>query len=55
MAQRDFCYQRSTLLKYSDEMNTSKTKLIWIGRKTFLKEKINTNCKLEWGATDFSF
>ena len=37
------------------KMNTSKTKLIWIGRKKFSKEKINTNCKLEWGATDFSF
>ena len=37
------------------KMDTSKTKLIWIGRKKFSKEKINTNCKLEWGATDFSF
>ena len=37
------------------KMNTSKTKLIWIGRKKFSKEKIKTNCTLEWGATDFSF
>ena len=37
------------------KMNTSKTKLIWIGRKKFSKEKININCTLEWGATDFSF
>ena len=37
------------------KMNTTKTKLIWIGRKKFSKEKINTNSKLELGATDFSF
>ena len=36
-------------------MNTIKTKLIWIGRKKYSKEKINTNYKFEWGATDFSF
>ena len=37
------------------KMNASKTKLIWIGRKKYSKDKINTNYKLEWGATDFSF
>ena len=37
------------------KMNTSKTKLIWIGRKKYSKDKINTNYKLEWDATDFSF
>ena len=33
------------------KMNTSKTKLIWIGRKKIPKKK----CTLKWGATDFSF
>ena len=37
------------------KMNTSKTKLFWKGRKKYSKEKINTNYKFEWGATDFSF
>ena len=36
-------------------MNTSKIKLIWIERKKYSKEKINTNNKFEWGATYFSF
>ena len=36
------------------KMNTSKTELIWIGKKKYSKQKINTNCKLEWGVTDFS-
>ena len=37
------------------KMNKSKTKLIWIGRKKFSKEKINTNYNLEWGVTEFTF
>ena len=37
------------------KMNKSKTKLIWIGRKKFSKEKINTNQNLEWGVTEFIF
>ena len=37
------------------KMNKSKTKLIWIGRKKFSKEKINTSHNLEWGVTEFTF
>ena len=37
------------------KMNSSKTKLIWIERKKYSKDKINTNYKLEWGATVSSF
>ena len=34
------------------KINTDKTKLIWIGKKT--KDKINTTYNLAWGATDFN-
>ena len=37
------------------KMNKSKRKLIWIGREKISKEKINTNHKLEWGVTKFTF
>ena len=36
------------------KMNTSKTKLIWIGRKKYSKEKIKVAAKLEWGTTTFT-
>ena len=36
------------------KMNTMKTKLIWIGRKRFCKEKLRVNTLLEWGITEFS-
>ena len=35
-------------------MNKDKTKLIWIGRKKFVKDKLNISEKLTWGETDFS-
>ena len=36
------------------KMNTTKTKLIWIGRKKYSKEKINISAKLQWGTTTFN-
>ena len=36
------------------KMNTSKTKIIWIGRKRYSKDKLNVNPRLEWGITDFN-
>ena len=36
------------------KMNTTKTKLVWIGRKTYGREKINTFFNLEWGSTTFN-
>ena len=36
------------------KMNMEKTKVIWIGRKRFCKEKLNIKLKLEWGNTEFS-
>ena len=35
-------------------MNKEKTKVIWIGRKGFSKEKLDVSAKLEWGCTDFT-
>ena len=35
-------------------MNKDKTKLIWIGRKKHVKEKLNISEKLSWGETKFS-
>ena len=35
-------------------MNKDKTKLIWIGRKMFVKEKLNISENLTWGETQFS-
>ena len=35
------------------KMNTTKTKLVWIGRKKYCREKINTSFNLEWGSTTF--
>ena len=35
-------------------MNKDKTKLIWIGRKKFVKEKLNVSENLKWGETQFS-
>ena len=34
-------------------MNKDKTKIIWIGRKKISKDKLNVNCKLVWGETEF--
>ena len=36
------------------KMNKEKTKMIWIGRKKFSKEKLQTPHKLNWGDTIFS-
>ena len=58
MAQRDPCCQLSIEIFGTIcglKMNKSKTKLIWIGRKKFSKEKINTNHNLEWGVAEFTF
>ena len=35
-------------------MNKDKTKLIWIGHKKFVKEKLNVSESLKWGKTQFS-
>ena len=35
-------------------MNKDKTKLIWIGCKKFVKEKLNVSENLKWGETQFS-
>ena len=35
-------------------MNKEKTKVIWIGRKKFSKDKLNVSVDLEWGCTDFT-
>ena len=35
------------------KMNTDKTKVIWIGRKKFSKDKLNTNYSLIWGDEEF--
>ena len=36
------------------KMNKEKTKVIWIGRKRFSKDKLNVSVDLEWGCTDFT-
>ena len=36
------------------KMNKEKTKVIWIGRKKFTKEKLNVPTKLEWGHSSFN-
>ena len=36
------------------KMNMEKTKVIWIGRKRFSKEKLSVSAKLEWGCSDFT-
>ena len=35
------------------KMNTTKTKVIWIGRKRYSKDKLVTSPMLEWGNTEF--
>ena len=35
-------------------MNLENTKVIWIGRKRFSKEKLSVSAQLEWGSTDFT-
>ena len=37
------------------KMNTNKTKIVWIGRKKYSKDKIKVSHNLDWGANDFSF
>ena len=34
-------------------MNKEKTKVIWLGRKKFSRDKLNVNCELLWGSTKF--
>ena len=36
------------------KMNKSKTKLVWIGRKSYCRDKLDVNTTLEWGITEFS-
>ena len=36
------------------KMNEEKTKIIWIGRKQFSKEKLNVSVNLDWGTTEFT-
>ena len=36
------------------KMNKEKTKIIWIGRKRFSKEKLKVNQNLDWGNTEFT-
>ena len=36
------------------KMNKEKTKMIWIGRKRFTKEKLSISTKLNWGNTEFN-
>ena len=35
------------------KMNTEKTKIIWLGRKKYSKDKLNTTHELQWGVTEF--
>ena len=35
------------------KMNTTKTKLVWIGKRKHSRDKLNVSSKLEWGATSF--
>ena len=35
-------------------MNTNKTKVIWIGRKKYSKDKLQVSVDLEWGTTHFN-
>ena len=35
-------------------MNKEKTKIIWIGRKNFSKDKLKVSVKLDWGDTEFT-
>ena len=35
-------------------MNKEKTKIIWIDRKRFTKEKLKVSEKLDWGNTEFT-
>ena len=35
-------------------MNKEKTKVIWIGRKRYSKDKLKVSVNLDWGNTDFT-
>ena len=35
------------------KMNTTKTKIVWIGRKKHSRDKLNVTSKLEWGTNSF--
>ena len=37
------------------KVNTDKTKLIWIGKKRYSRDKFDTNRNLLWGNTQFRF
>ena len=36
------------------KMNTEKTKVIWIGRKKYSKDKLDVPIYLEWGCNNFT-
>ena len=36
------------------KMNTNKTKVIWIGRKKYSKDKLDVSVNLDWGTTEFT-
>ena len=36
------------------KMNKEKTKVIWIGRKRYSKDKLKVSVNLDWGNTDFT-
>ena len=35
-------------------MNTEKTKIIWIGKKKYSKDKLLISAKLDWGSSEFN-
>ena len=37
------------------KVNTDKTKVVWIGKKSHLKDKLEINKNLSWGNTIFRF
>ena len=36
------------------KVNTDKTKIVWLGKKKFSRDKIHTAQKLDWGTTEFN-
>ena len=37
------------------KMNKEKTKVVWVGRKKFSKEKLNVSTELEWGGVNLPY
>ena len=35
-------------------MNMEKTKVIWIGRRCYSKDKLNVTAQLDWGNVEFN-